>query len=149
MRKAQWYLEESFMLQSMHMYLLLQLMSINKYYKHKQIFKSWFTHHPLMPHICVSELDSAPSHYLNQCWVIINRTFTINFSEILVKNQTFSFKKMHLKMSSTIWWPFRPGEDELHKMIISWRHQETMSTVHPKTTTIFCGQFLHDKWVMS
>ena len=46
----------------------------------------WFTHLPLAPHICVSELVehwfrewllsySAPSHYLNLCWVIFNWTF--------------------------------------------------------------------------
>ena len=29
-----------------------------------------------------------------------------NFSEILIEIYTFSFKKMHLKMSSGKWWPF-------------------------------------------
>ena len=33
-----------------------------------------------------------------------------NFSEILIEIQTFSFKKMHLKMSSVKQWPFCPGE---------------------------------------
>ena len=43
------------------------------------------SHLPLVPHICVSELgkhwfrqwlvaSSAPSHYLNQCWLIVNWT---------------------------------------------------------------------------
>ena len=43
------------------------------------------THLPLVPHICISELCqhwfrlwlvaySAPNHYLNQCWVIVNWT---------------------------------------------------------------------------
>ena len=32
-----------------------------------------------------------------------------NFSEILIRIQTFSFKKMHLKISSTKWRPFRLG----------------------------------------
>ena len=35
-----------------------------------------------------------------------------NFSEFFVKNQTFSFKKMCLKMSSVKWQPSCPGEDE-------------------------------------
>ena len=30
----------------------------------------------------------------------------INFSEILIEIQTFSFEKMHLKMSSAKWRPF-------------------------------------------
>ena len=29
-----------------------------------------------------------------------------NFSEILIGIQTFQFKKMHLKMMSSKWWPF-------------------------------------------
>ena len=36
-----------------------------------------------------------------------------NFSEILIKIQTFSFTKMHLKSSSAKWRPFYPGGDEL------------------------------------
>ena len=35
------------------------------------------------------------------------------FSEILSKIQNVSFKKMHLKISSVKWWPFRPGGFEL------------------------------------
>ena len=36
-----------------------------------------------------------------------------NFSEILIQIQTFSFTKMHLKMSSAKWRPFCPGLNEL------------------------------------
>ena len=36
-----------------------------------------------------------------------------NFSEILISIQTFSFKKMHLKMSSSKWRPFCLGLNEL------------------------------------
>ena len=38
-----------------------------------------------------------------------------NFSEILIKIQIFSFKKMHLKISSAKWRPFCPAGDELMK----------------------------------
>ena len=41
---------------------------------------------------------SAPSHYLNQCWIVVN----------------FSFVKMHLKMSSEKRRPFCPQGDELN-----------------------------------
>ena len=37
----------------------------------------------------------------------------INFSEILIKLQNFSFTKMHLNISFAKWWPFCPGGDEL------------------------------------
>ena len=40
-----------------------------------------------------------PSHYLNQCWIIVGPLLT-NFSETLIKLQQFTLKKMHLKMSS-------------------------------------------------
>ena len=37
-----------------------------------------------------------------------------HFSEILIKIQTFSVTKMHMKMSSAKWLPFCPEEDELN-----------------------------------
>ena len=37
---------------------------------------------------------------------MLNGTLGINFAEILIEIQTFSFKKMHLKMSSGKWHPF-------------------------------------------
>ena len=40
-----------------------------------------------------------------------------NFSEILIGIQTFSFKKMHLKMSSAKWRPFCLGFNELTHLI--------------------------------
>ena len=43
---------------------------------------------------------SAPSHYLNQWWNIVNWTLETNFSETAIEIHTFSFKKMHLKLSS-------------------------------------------------
>ena len=77
-------------------------------------------HLPIVPHICVSKSDqhwfrqwlvaySAPSHYLNQCWVIVNWTRGRNFSEILIKIQNIPFTKMHLKISSAKWRSFCPG----------------------------------------
>ena len=56
---------------------------------------------------------TAPSHYQNQCWNIVNWTLRNNFSEILIGIQTSSFKKMHLKMSSAKWRPFCLGLNKL------------------------------------
>ena len=67
----------------------------------------WLTDLPLMPHVCVSESGQhwfryglvaylAPSHYLNQCWVIVNWTPENKFQWNL--NRNFSFEKMHLKL---------------------------------------------------
>ena len=38
---------------------------------------------------------------------------TYKWNTVLVKNRTFSLKKMRLKMSSAKWRPFCPGEDAL------------------------------------
>ena len=43
--------------------------------------------------------------WTNARMLLIRRLGT-NFSEILFRNQTFSFKEMHLKMLSAKWWPF-------------------------------------------
>ena len=51
---------------------------------------------------------SAPSQYLNQCWNIVECTLRTKFREILIRIHTFSFKKMHLKMSYG-WRPFYLG----------------------------------------
>ena len=59
-------------------------------------------------HICVSKLTiigldsgwSTPSHYLNQCWNNINLTLGNEFPWNFSDTNIFSFKKMHLKISS-------------------------------------------------
>ena len=66
------------------------------------IYTSWVAHHMKVP-----RASSAPSHYLNQCW--LNWTFRIgiNFSELRIKAQNLS--KIHLKMSYAKWRPFCRG----------------------------------------
>ena len=73
-----------------------------------------------MTHICVSNLTITGSHnglspgrrqaiiWTNAEILLIGRLGT-NFSEILIKINTFSFKKMPLKMSSGKWQPFCLG----------------------------------------
>ena len=66
------------------------------------------THWRWMMPICIGKLiiigsdnglslGKATSHYLNQRWLIVNWT---NFSEIRNEILTFSFKQLHLKLSS-------------------------------------------------
>ena len=43
---------------------------------------------------------------LTNAGILIVRSLGTNFSEILIKIHTFSFKKMHLKMSAVRWRPF-------------------------------------------
>ena len=45
---------------------------------------------------------TAPSHYLNQGWLIVDWTIRNKSSEILITTKTFQFKIMHLEMSSVV-----------------------------------------------
>ena len=73
------------------------------------------THWGRVTHICVGKLNIIGSD--NVIWtnagILLIRPLGTKFSEILFRNQTFSFKKMHLKMSSAKWRPFCLGLHEL------------------------------------
>ena len=78
---------------------------------------SCLTHWGRVTHICVGKLtfigsDNGLSPGRRQAiiWtnagILLIRPLGTNFSEILIGIQTFSFKKMHLKISSAKWRPF-------------------------------------------
>ena len=69
------------------------------------------THYDQVTHLCICKLTiTGPDNGLSPgrrqaiIWtsaaILLIRTLGTNFSEILVKINTFSMKKMHLKMSS-------------------------------------------------
>ena len=73
-----------------------------------------------MTHICISKLTIigsdkglAPGQRQTIIWtnagILLIGPLGTNFSEILIGIQTFSFKKIHLKMSSAKWHPFCLG----------------------------------------
>ena len=75
------------------------------------------THWGRATHICVDKLTIigldnglAPGRHQAIIWTIVGILLIgplgTNFSEFLIVIQTFSFKKMHLKMSSAKWRPF-------------------------------------------
>ena len=83
-----------------------------------------------MTHICVSKLtiigsDNGLSPARRQAiiWtkagILLIRTLGTNFSEILSEIRTFSFKKMHLKMSSAKWRPFCLGFNVLRHLLLT------------------------------
>ena len=85
---------------------------------------SGLTHGGRVTHICVSKLtiigsDNGLSPERRQAiiWtnagIVLIRTLGTNFSEISSEIHTFSFKKMHLKMSSAKWRPFCLGLNAL------------------------------------
>ena len=77
----------------------------------------WLTHWGRATHICVGKLtiigsDNGLSPGRRQAiiWtiagILLIGSLGRNFGEILIGIQTFSFKKIHLKMSSVKWRPF-------------------------------------------
>ena len=88
---------------------------------------SFLTHWGRVTHICVSKLtiigsDNGLSPGRRQAiiWtnagILLIRTLRTNFSETLGKIHSFSFKKMHLKMSSAKGRLFSLGLNELTKI---------------------------------
>ena len=98
--------------------------------------KSMLTHWGQMMHICISKLTIIgwdhgllPGRRQAIIWtnagILLIGPLLINFSEILIKIQTFLFKKIHSKILSGKWWLFclslnvlikgAPGEDYLHQ----------------------------------
>ena len=86
----------------------------------------WYslTHWSRVTHICISKLTTigsdnglSPGRRQAIIWtnagILLIGPLGINFSEILIKINTFSFNKMHLKMSSAKWHLFHLGLNEL------------------------------------
>ena len=81
----------------------------------------WYlTYQGRMTHICDSNLTIiesdnglSPDRHQAITWtnfgILLTGPLGTNFSEILTENHTFSFKKMHVKISSGKWRPFSPG----------------------------------------
>ena len=80
-------------------------------------------------HICISKLTIISSEKgLSSGWhqaiiwtnakILLTGPWGTNFSEISIAIHTFSFKKMHLKISSGKWWPCCLGFNVLTKLYI-------------------------------
>ena len=91
------------------------------------------THWGRVTHICLNKLaiigsDNGLSPGRRQAIIWTNAGVLFigplgtNFSEIQIGIQTFSYKKMHLKMSSVKWHPFCLGLNVLIKCFSSWLH---------------------------
>ena len=83
-----------------------------------------------MTHICVSKLTSigsdnglSPGRRQAIIWtnagMLLIEPLGTNFNEILIEIHNFSFKKMHLKMSSAKWRPFCLGLNVLQSNSLS------------------------------
>ena len=82
--------------------------------------QQYLTHWGRVTHICVGNLTIIGSDnglspgrrqviILTNTWMLLIGPLGTNFSDFFISIQTFSFKEMHLKMSSVKWRPFCLG----------------------------------------
>ena len=87
----------------------------------------WLTHWGRVTHICISNLTIIGSDnglspgrrqaiIWNNAGILLIGPLGTNFDEILIKFNTFSFKNIHLKISSGKWLPFCLGLNVLTMM---------------------------------
>ena len=93
-----------------------------------------------MTHICVSKLTItssnnglSPGRRQANIWtsagILLMRTLETNFSKILGKIHSFSFKKMHLKMPSGNWQPSGIGLNVLRALRVDKAHGNNCFTI--------------------
>ena len=98
---------------------MLKISNLDMNLKITNVRYEW-THWDQVMHICISKLTSIGSdNGLSPGWcqaviwtnggILLIGLLATNFSEILIEIHTFSFKKMHLKISSAKWRPFCLG----------------------------------------
>ena len=75
-----------------------------------------------------------PSHYLNQCGVIVDWTIRNKLPRNFNQNRIFFIRKIHLKMSSAKWRPFCPGGDDLIETYIQSKLTQ-LTSKHKRTGT--------------
>ena len=106
--------------------------------------RSPLTHWGRVTHICVGKLiiigsDNGLSPGQRQAiiWniagLLLIEPLGTNFSEISIGIQTFSFKKIHLKMSSGKWRPFCLGLNVL-RISVNWSHESITVTIWSQQT---------------
>ena len=94
------------------------------------------THWGRVTHICVSKIiiigsddglspDRRQAIIWTNAGILLIGPWGTNFSEILIGIQTFSFKKMHMKMSSAKWRPFCLDLNVLRWQDLRWHEGST------------------------
>ena len=123
------------------------------------------THWGRVMHICISKLSTncsnnglSPGRRQAIIWtndeILSIRTLGTNFREILSQINSFSFKKMHLKMSSAKWCIFHLGLNELNGDGVPWNffpHHWYSVSMHTDDWTwdILCNLVSHYLWFPS
>ena len=109
-----------------------------------QMLSHALTHWGQVTHICIGKLTIigsdnglSPGRRRAIIWtdagILLIWPLGTNFSEILIAIEAFSFKKMHLKISSAKWRPFCLGLNVLIKKMFN--HHQANDIIH---SFIFC-----------
>ena len=98
------------------------------------------THWGRVTHICVSKLTIITAIIWTNAGILLIWPIGTYFSEISFDIQTFSFKKIHFKMSSEKWWPFCLGPNVLN---IQDRDNTNTSTRTLETKSLYDANFCH------
>ena len=110
-------------------YIRCDILCANSFSIHMDNIGWTLTHWGRVTHICVikqtiigSDNGLSPGRRQAIIWtndgILLIGALGAKFNEILVGIHTFSFKEMHLKMSSGKWWPFCLGLNGLTSTII-------------------------------
>ena len=105
------------------------------------------THWGRATHICVSEIiiigsdnGLSPGRRQTIIWtnvgILLIGPLGINFNEILIEISSFSFKKMHLKMSSAKWRQFRIGLNVL-SAFVGWHRGILWSNINMQNSALW------------
>ena len=117
-------------------------------------FLQWpLTHWGRVTHICFGKLtiigsDNGLSPGRRQAIIWTNAGILLigplgtNFSEIIIKIDTISFKKMHLKMSSAKWRPFCLGLNVLRHGWGITSHRELWNVITNPCSNLRCSYWL-------
>ena len=99
-----------------------------------------------MTHICVSKLTIigsdnglSPGRHQAIIWtnagILLIGPLGTNFNETSIEIHTFSFQKIHLKLSSGKWRPFCLGLNVLTWQLIGWQHYWIQGKIQPRIST--------------
>ena len=96
----------------------------------------YLTHWGRVMHICVSKLTitgpdnglSAPSHYLNQYWNIVNSNLRNKLQWNFNRKPYISFRKVHFNMTSAKWPPCCRGLNVFNVMFCISDQYSTLSS---------------------
>ena len=84
--------------------------------------------------IIVSDHDLSPGRRQAVIWnnagILLIEPLGTNFSGSLIEIHTFSFKKMHLKMSSGKWRPSCLGFNVLTIPVLAWNHDDALTCTY-------------------